>query len=493
MNSFLKDFYRDERGAMAAIVALMLLVLLGFGALAIDMSFAGSTRTELQVTASAAAMAGVQSINEADPTDSEYREAAVEFTYRNMPGAGNGNLVEANCGTYDPVGGTVNGSTECSDVKVGHWAPATIPGARGTFTAHDDGFDTNTMVHDAVRVRAHRSDANGNPLNLFLAPVVGLAKQDVNVSAVAWAEESIQEFCMVALDPSVEKAFHVQGTADLDSDGCGVCVNSTDPGGFWANGTPEVNLQVEGGPLGSITVNNAEGDYVTKGNTSLNPEPVAGGACYDPFADEVPEEFAPYFAETTCTTGTAGTAYTGSDFADGLVEVSPGTHCGGLKFNATGDVVFLPGIHHIKNGDLAELGSHTFDGQGVTFLCDNCTIDFGGAQSNTLLAPALVDPPTADPDLLSSKFLIYEPPGTPHPSEEHIFRGDANAIYEGYIYVPDRDSRFVGTTGGNLLPPQCFAVIANTFFFTGTSEFYVGSEGCGGDLELISVTYRLVD
>ncbi len=156
MYSFLRKFHRDEEGATATIIALTLFVLIGFAAAAIDMSYANSTRTELQVTASAAALAGVAQIVDANgdavADNDDWREGAIEFAYRNMASSKHGNILEATCGTYDPVGGTVNGSSECEDVKVGDWDPDTR-----TFTAWNDG----ATELDAVRVRAHRSQGNG--------------------------------------------------------------------------------------------------------------------------------------------------------------------------------------------------------------------------------------------------------------------------------------------------------------------------------------------
>ncbi len=185
MNLFLKRFSNEEDGVTATIIALTLPVLLGFAAVAIDMSYANSIRTELQVTASSAALAGVQQIVDANgdavADNDDWREGAVEFAYRNMALSKHGNIVESTCGTYDPAGGTVNGSSECSDIKVGDWDPDTR-----TFTAWDDG----ATELDAVRVLAHRSQDNGNPLGLFLAPAVGLAEQEINVSAIAWADDN---------------------------------------------------------------------------------------------------------------------------------------------------------------------------------------------------------------------------------------------------------------------------------------------------------------
>jgi len=474
MNSFLMRFSRDENATIATIIALMLFAILGFAAAAIDMSYANSTRTELQVTASAAALAGVQQIvddNEDGIDDThQYRRGAVEYVYRNMAASKHGNVVQAACGTYDPASKTVSGDSECSDVKVGYWAPATR-----TFTPWDDpAWDPVTMALDAVRVRAHRSRDNANPLGLFLAPAVGLAEQDINVSAIAWAQGLSHEYCMIALDPSAPQSVHVEGEANITSDGCGICVNSNDPGGLWLNGQPIINVDT-----GEVTVNAS--DYHTEGAADIFPTPTLnGGACSDPYAGTNP--FDTYFDDTTCAEGTSPTLYDGGAFSLGDVHVSPGLHCGGLTFKSEGHVVFEPGIHHIKNGTLLEEGNHTYFAGGVTFLIDNATVNFGGSQSNDLSAGADGSP-----------FLFYENPDGPHPTEDHIFRGDADADYEGIIYTPDRNVEFVGETLGGDTPPDCFAVIANKFHFTGTTDIMLNSDGCGGELEISSVTVRLVD
>ena len=316
------------------------------------------------------------------------------------------------------------------------------------------------------------SDNNGNPLGLFLAPAVGLAEANINVSAIAWSEGRGIESCMIALDPSAPQALHIEGNATITSDGCGICVDSSDPGGLWLNGEPVINVGVE-----EFTVNAP--DYHIEGAANVTPTPTLnGGACTDPFAGTNP--FADDFADTTCAEGTSPTIYDGSDFSLGDVHIDPGLHCGGISFFSEGHVVFEPGVHHIKNGTLLEEGNHTYFGDGVTFLIDNATVDFGGSQGVELTAGA-------------SGFLFYENPDGPHPTEVHIFRGDANADYEGIIYTPDRDVEFVGETFAGDVPPDCFAVIANTFHFTGTNDIMLNSAGCGGALETYSLTVRLVD
>ena len=472
-------FVADRHGVVALMFAILLPVLIGFAILAIDMSYGFVSRNELQVTASAAALAGAsQLIDETAPAgtpdNSDYRTIAVEFAYKNMPEARHGRVVEPICGTFDPISGTVSSSIECTDVKAGYWNT----GAR-SFTAWTDGsFDPSIMDLNAVRVMTRKSTLNGNELDLFLASFLGMGSLNVDTPAIAvLGGGSANEACMIALDPSAEKAFHIEGTADLNSDDCGICVNSTDEGGLWANGEPVVNVAAE------ITVNAAA--FVEQGAATISPTPTTnGGACTDPFAGTNP--FTTNFEDETCAEGTPATLYDGDDFLAapaGQVNVPSGLHCGGLSFQANGLVVFEPGLHHIKNGTLLIQGSHSAFGAGITFLIDNATINFGGAQNIDLSAGAG-----------GSEFLFYENPDGPHPTEEHDFRGDANASYEGIIYTPDRNIRFRGETDGGAAPPECFAVIANKFHFTGTTDIQLNSDGCGGALETTStITLRLVD
>ncbi len=99
----LKGFLREQNGAIAAMSAVLLIVILGFGAFAIDMSYAYSTRNLLQVTASSAALAAAPEL----PSQAQAIAKAMEYIEDNMPAANHGTVL-------------VN-----SDVVFGNWAPAT--------------------------------------------------------------------------------------------------------------------------------------------------------------------------------------------------------------------------------------------------------------------------------------------------------------------------------------------------------------------------------
>ena len=153
MGNFLSRFLRDRDGAIAAISAVSLVVILGMGAFAIDMSYAYSERNLLQVTASAAALAAAPQL----PDLSGTTDKAVEYAEENMPPETHGMVLDN------------------SDVVLGNWDPVSETWTPG-------GSPSN-----AVEITTRRSTVNGNRLELFLAPILGLGSLDMEASAVAYA------------------------------------------------------------------------------------------------------------------------------------------------------------------------------------------------------------------------------------------------------------------------------------------------------------------
>lgn len=57
-------FLSDQRGASAVLIAIMLVMLIGFAALAVDIGYLYATRNELQNVADAAALAATRKLGE---------------------------------------------------------------------------------------------------------------------------------------------------------------------------------------------------------------------------------------------------------------------------------------------------------------------------------------------------------------------------------------------------------------------------------------------
>lgn len=155
------DVLRDERGAIGLVVALLSTVLLGFAALAIDASFLYVSRTKLQITADAAALAGAAKL----PSDANVAAEAIAMAALNMPTATNGNVLVA------------------GDVVTGNWNKVTK-----VFTAAG-------TPKNAVKVTTRRSVAGGNATPLFFASILGFSQTSVMAEAVAEGEDGVRSQC----------------------------------------------------------------------------------------------------------------------------------------------------------------------------------------------------------------------------------------------------------------------------------------------------------
>lgn len=213
-----------RRGAIAVLAAMILPVMLGFVACAVDIGYILHAKAELQRTADACAMASVRCL----PTRSNAREMAKAVARDNL--------------------GTVGAELEDYEIEFGFWTRST-----GTFSA-------STYTANAIRVTVARSAAKGNPLRLFFAAFMGHTTTDVSATAVAMYDN---EACgiLIGID-SVSLA----GTPDVDS------YNSTyasynaqvpqDNGDFCSNGwidvdgTTYVRGDANAGPGEETTVNN---------------------------------------------------------------------------------------------------------------------------------------------------------------------------------------------------------------------------------------------
>lgn len=158
----------DERGATAVIVAIMIVVLLGFGALALDISNAMIARNELQNVADAAALAGARQIGvlyQALPQGTPYTGHTINpnVVYTAATGVASQNQARQ-------VAVAVN----IADIQIGVWnsttrtlAPITNTGATG------------------VRVTARRDGSANGPVATWLAGVMGINSMNVVATATA--------------------------------------------------------------------------------------------------------------------------------------------------------------------------------------------------------------------------------------------------------------------------------------------------------------------
>jgi Flp pilus assembly protein TadG len=144
-------FARDEQGGVLPLVALSLTVILGFAALAIDVTHQRALDAQLEATADAAALAGASQL----PNETKAREAALAYAESNMPRELHGTVLEA------------------EDIVFGTWYEETRK------------FVVDGPVTNAVQVTTRRSEQNGNPAPTFFMRVFGRDQVDLSAEALA--------------------------------------------------------------------------------------------------------------------------------------------------------------------------------------------------------------------------------------------------------------------------------------------------------------------
>jgi hypothetical protein len=186
MKSYFKIFekVKNQAGATAIIVAITLPMLIGFGALAVDVGYMYVNRNELQNVADAAALAATRTLG------TIYQAMTYEEQQVYVCGTDNdditvikgvANTVAFNNkagGMHMIVFGMTEGGRNIDNVEIGVWDPDNIPPLSEDFT--------NYNQPDAVRVKvSSRDNATSRSISTWFANIFGI--DAVNVSAYATA------------------------------------------------------------------------------------------------------------------------------------------------------------------------------------------------------------------------------------------------------------------------------------------------------------------
>jgi hypothetical protein len=165
-------FARDERGGVLPLFGLCLTVILGFAALAIDLTHQNALRAQLTATADAAALAAARQL----PNQNKAREKALEYAEANMPKAQHGTVLDED------------------DIVFGTW-----------FVGRHQ-FIAGGPIANTVRVTVRRSKRNGNPAPTFFMHIFGRDHADLSAEALAG----------IVLFDNVPRAGAEASEADLD-------------------------------------------------------------------------------------------------------------------------------------------------------------------------------------------------------------------------------------------------------------------------------------
>lgn len=143
------------KGGVLVWFALLLPVLIAFGALALDLGYIQAAQSKLKAAADSAALAGASGIYLGD---AEVRSRAIAYAAKNKI-------------NNQPV------QLLASDIVLGVWDPTTQ-----VFTP--SGSNSNTKPN-AVQINAELSGKRGTALSLFLANIFGISNTDLKVSSTA--------------------------------------------------------------------------------------------------------------------------------------------------------------------------------------------------------------------------------------------------------------------------------------------------------------------
>jgi Flp pilus assembly protein TadG len=320
-----------RRGATLVWVAVMMFVLIGFVALAMDWGYAYYTTQKLQNAADAAALAGAQRVWE---SHGWARSAAQEYASSNEAG-GAAVLLDPN---YDNA---PNG-----DVVIGVYDTPTR-----TFTPSADETAANAVLVDAKR----REGSPNGPLGLAWGGIFGINATEFSRWAIAVAEGGPHNADIIALNARDKQSFYIFGNGHLDVGEGVIQVNSSHLDGSTFQGS---SLTLIAGAVDMVST-----EYETRGNPALDDVALATDQKYvpDPYA-ELPEPVPgePMFPPKI----------------SGYTEFHPGYYPQGLYMNDSENVFLHPGVYIIDNGWHTN-GHATLTGYGVMFF-----IRTGGIQHN---------------------------------------------------------------------------------------------------------------
>ncbi len=162
---------KGDEGVTAVLVAIMMVMLLSFAALAIDIGYGRVTKNELQNTADAAALAGARQLGLI------YKGMSYEDQKNYALTATDEALIKGsaiNVASKNRAGG-VDITVNSEDIVIGNWEPSSSPPVN----------PAASVPPHAVRVTARRDSLANGPISTFFAKVFGISTMDVSAVATA--------------------------------------------------------------------------------------------------------------------------------------------------------------------------------------------------------------------------------------------------------------------------------------------------------------------
>ena len=384
----------DRRGAILAVLGAFIGITFLVAAVAVDGAYLYSMRNRLQAVADLAAIAAVREIG--DQAMMEVAVASVVET--NMPSSENGEVVST------------------SDVTLGHWDRSTRV------------FTVDETAPTAVRVVANRTHTNGNPAETFFASAIGLGEIDIAARSIA-AVKPEAPLCLLALDPTANRALDVGGSGTITATDCAVYSNST--------AADSISLS-SGGGLDALHICSAGGAAGTGYSPApeLNCPPVNDPLAYLPEPDTSTMPQNQFVVQ------------------NGRIELQPGVHPGSGHYGS-GHLYLFPGTH-VFTGKLTI-------GAGMTVTGNDVVMIFTGSAYMEMQGAATIDltAPTTGEYAGVAFYASRNQSGL-----TYTLNGTTAMSIDGTIYLPTSHVQFTGNSTASIT-----MLVADTITFTGNSGF----------------------
>ncbi len=173
--------------------------------------------------------------------------------------------------------------------------------------------------------------------------------------------------CVIGLDQNANFTVEMDKSARLEAPGCSVYSNSTKPNGLMAKNSATMR---------AAFICSA-GGRSSPGPGSFTPTPQT----------DCPVLPDPLLVRSLPVSG--GCIANGVNYKGGVINLVPGTYCGGATFTGGAKVSLAPGTYIFKDGPLVVTGGASFTGTHVTlhFVGKNAELKFEAASIISLTAP----------------------------------------------------------------------------------------------------------
>ena len=298
---------RRRWGNIAILSVTLMAIMMGMVAFAVDIGYIAHARTELQRTADAVALAAAAKLPTLDAARTAGKATA-----------------QSNSSTISPTLTDAN-------FEFGHWSRFT-----STFTTPTPSYRST----NAVRVTIRRTQANGNPLNLFYGRVLGKQSTDLTITSVAFNDRGL---CGPFIGISSADIGGNMHTDSYDSDDGSYDAGTAahrgsvcSDGDVHVHGDAEIYGDARAGATGEVTV---DGDPVITGNIGNRVKPLDL-----PSVDASPYTVSPYNDNNLLPK-----VLRLNDQGNGNHWVLPVDNQGDFRLNA-GDVYYMPaGTYYFRD------------------------------------------------------------------------------------------------------------------------------------------------